>query len=108
MLTRDTHARIYQGELSSQVYNRLLSMAGSSRLSVREVVSSAVKEYLNNWEGSASLDIEEVVISNDQIRFYLWLPYPDCPELDRFMTTRGRHVQDLVREAIRKASKAGI
>jgi len=108
MLTRDTHARIYQGELSKQRYEKLQSTAGSSRLPVREVVLSAVKDYLDEWQGAASVEIEEVVLSNSQIRFFLWLPYAYCSELRRLMTMRGKDVQDLVREAIKKAVKIDI
>ena len=108
MLTRDTHARIYQGEVSRQRYEKLQSAAGNTGLSVREVVLAAVKEYLKNWEGTASMDIEEVVLSNDQIRFFLWLPFADCSELCRLMMSRGKDIHDVIHEAIKKAARIDI
>ena len=106
MLSRDTHARIYQGELSSQRCEKLRSTGDSGCSSVKELVLSAVKDYLKNWEGTASLDVEEVVLSNDRIRFFLWLPYVHCSEFCHLMIILKKDAESDRRSS--RLSKKGV
>jgi hypothetical protein len=46
MLTREKHARIYQGELSAKEYSELKKSAKQENLSVRELTLDAIRESL--------------------------------------------------------------
>jgi hypothetical protein len=99
MLTRETHARIYQGELSEKEYSELKSAANQKNLSLRGLVLEAMRKYLEDWEPRYSLDIEEVVLNDERLRFYLWLPYENLHDLDLLMASKGSYVQQLLKNA---------
>jgi hypothetical protein len=105
MLTRETHARIYQGELSEREYIELRSVANHKGLPLRELILGAIKTYLENWEPRHSLDVEEAVLNEERVRFYLWLPYENLSELDRLMTSKGSYVQQLLKKAVKQRNQ---
>jgi hypothetical protein len=100
MVTRETHARIYQGELSEKESSELKSAAKKKKLSLRELILDTITKYLENWEPQYSLDVEEVVLNDEHVRFYLWLPYEDLDELDHRMTGKGSYIQQLLKKAV--------
>jgi hypothetical protein len=63
-------------------------------------LDKSVREYLENWEPRYSLDIEEVVLDEEHLRFYLWLPYENLDELDRLMKNEGSYAQQLLKKAV--------
>ncbi|MCD6298289.1 MAG: hypothetical protein J7M30_14170 [Deltaproteobacteria bacterium] len=69
------------------------------------MVSDAVRKYLGDLGPGFSRDIEEVMLHNGSVRFYLWLAYQVCGEIDQMMKNRGTYVQDLVHKAIREYNK---
>ncbi len=105
MLTRETHARIYQGEITDNEYSKLKSSGKEESISLRELILETVRKYLEDWETKYSLDIEKVVLNNGSVRFYLWLPYQVCDKIDQLMKNRGTYVQELVRKAIWEYNK---
>jgi hypothetical protein len=106
MLTRDTHARIYQGDLSRSEHDKLQTLARQKNVTVRDLISDAINKSLRDLRSGFSQDIEEVMLHNGRLRFYLWLPYQVCGKIDRMMKNRNTYVQELVRQAIREYNKA--
>ncbi|MBW2005785.1 MAG: hypothetical protein JRI72_14525 [Deltaproteobacteria bacterium] len=105
MLTRDTHARIYQGDLSKGEYDELQSLARQKNISVRDLLLDAIRAYLKNGKLRFSLNIEEVLLNTASVRFYLWLPYEIRDELDQFIKSRGTYIQEFIKKAIKNYSK---
>jgi len=105
MIARDTHARIYQGDLSNSEYDKLKSLARRKNVSVRSLILDAIRKYLKDWNSRFSLNIEKVVLNNTSMRFYLWLPYEIRDEIDQFINNRGTYIQELIRKAIKDCSK---
>ncbi|MBW1678257.1 MAG: hypothetical protein JRJ79_17080 [Deltaproteobacteria bacterium] len=101
MLTRETHARIYQGELAESKYRALHLLAKQKDVSPCELILEAIRKYMENWDPKYSLDIEELVLNDGSVRFYLWVPYEKYGELDRLMKSKGTYIQELFRKAIR-------
>jgi hypothetical protein len=100
MPTRETHARIYQQELSSTEYNALKGLAKQKKVSIQEFVLDRIRAYLGDWRSSSFLDVQEVITKEGSLRIYLWLPYDVCDELERLMKKRGSYVQELARRAV--------
>jgi hypothetical protein len=100
MLTRETHARIYQGEINQNEYRKLESMAREKRISLRELFIELIRKYLKNWDARYSLDIEGVALNDGRTRFYLWVPYEKYSELVRLMRRNGAYVQELLSKAV--------
>ena len=102
MLTRETHARIYQGEITNNEYSELESAAKGEGISPRKFIIKEIRKYLKNWDSKHALDIEEVALDDGRTRFYLWIPYENYRELDQLMKARGSYIQDLTRKVIRQ------
>ena len=101
MLTRETHARIYQGEIGNNEYSELESAAKGEGIPLREFILKEIIIYLKNWDLICALDIEEVALNDGRIRFYLWIPYEKYVELDRLMKSSGTaYIQELTRKAM--------
>ena len=100
MLTRDTHARIYQGDLSRSKYDELQGLARQKNMTIQDLILDAIRKYLSDLKSEFSLDIEEVTLNNGGARFYLWAPYKIGDKLDRLMKSRGVYLQELVSKAI--------
>ena len=107
MLTRKTHARIYQGELSRHDYARLRVLASHRDMPVRELILEALKDCLNGWPGWSLLDIERVLTGDNNVRLYLWIPYDNYEELCREIKKKGFYVQELALRAIREYDAKG-
>lgn len=101
-MDRDTHARIYQREISRDHYEMLRALASQKHTSVRKLLRDAIKQYLNDSESRSLLDVEEMETSCANVRFYLWLPYENVAELDQLMKKRGTCLQQLVLKAIKQ------
>ncbi len=107
MLTRETHARIYQGEITHNEYKELESAAKEEGISLREFILKAIRKYLENWDSRHSLDIEGVALNDGGIRVYLRVPYEKYSELDYLMKNRGTYIQELTRKAIKQQNQIG-
>ncbi|MBW1784314.1 MAG: hypothetical protein JRL30_26680 [Deltaproteobacteria bacterium] len=106
MPTRETHARIYQGEIDQSDYRELESVARGEGISPRTFILKEIIRYLKNWDLNCALDIEEVALNDGRTRFYLWIPYEKSAELEHLMKTRGTtHIQELTRKAIRQRNQ---
>jgi hypothetical protein len=101
MLTRNTHAKVYQQELSQREYDRLEELAGEKNTSVREMILQAVAAYLQGRQPGTDLDVEAVPAAGGSMRLYLWIPYDRYDELCGQLKDRGLYVQELVIEALR-------
>jgi hypothetical protein len=73
MVTRDTHARIYQHELSKQEYDRVHQLASRQQFNVNELLASSVNTCLKGWGIHNFVEIEEMTVDDEKIRFYLWI-----------------------------------
>ena len=102
MVTRDTHARIYQHELSKQEYDRLHQLASSQQVNVNELLASSVKACLKKWGIQNSIEIEEITVDDGKVRFYLWIPYTCRDLLERVLRKKHKHIQDVIPWTIRK------
>lgn len=105
MPTRATHARIYQGEITETKYRELGSLEKRKGIPPRELILKAVGKYLENGDPKYSLDIEEVLLNDNRMRLYLWVPYERYGELDCLMKSRGAYIQELVRKAMKGYNK---
>jgi len=92
MHTRETHARIYQYEITDNEYRELKRSAKQETISFHELILEIVRKYLENGDPKYLLDIEKWVLNDGGVRFYLWVPYEEYGELDRLMKSRGIHV----------------
>lgn len=101
MVTRDTHARIYQHELSKQEYDQLHQLASSRQVSVKELLARSVKACLKKWGIENSIEIEELNVDDKKIRFYLWIPYTSLDSLEHETRKQRKHIQDVLRLVIR-------
>jgi hypothetical protein len=99
MLTRATHARIYQGELTTAEYEELNLLARKRSASVQTLILEAIRAYLKN-ELLASLDVELVETDSSGIRPYLWVPYDAHSKIELIMKEKGSYIQGLVRKSI--------
>ena len=102
MPTRNTHARIYQGEFTKEAYESIHNLADQNNIPVRDFILESIREYLNSWDPSHRLDFEEVFLNDASARLYLWMPYEICDELNRLMDSRGTYVQALLKRALKK------
>ena len=100
MFTRTTHARIYQGELSTAEYEELNLLARQRSASVQALILEAIRAYLKNDELLASLDVELVETNNSGVRPYLWVPYDAHSKIELIMKEEGTYIQALVRKSI--------
>ncbi|MFP3870326.1 MAG: hypothetical protein ACLFVT_05520 [Syntrophobacteria bacterium] len=100
MLTRKTHAKVYQQELSKSECDKLEELAGQKATSVHEVLLKALGEYLQHWQPGTDVDVEGVATADGSMRLYLWIPYDRYDELCRETRKRGLYVQELVLEAL--------
>lgn len=100
MLTRDTHARIYQGELSKCVCEELVRLARQNNTSAQALILEAIGAYLKNGELTSSVDVEMVETNGSRVRCYLWLPYDTCDKVELMMKGKGTYIQGLVRKSI--------
>jgi hypothetical protein len=105
MRTRETHARIYQGEINRNTCKELESVAKEKGISLRELILEVIGKYLGDWNSRYSLDIEAVALNSGGARFYLWVPYENCDELDHLIKTRGTYIQELTRKAIKQRNQ---
>jgi hypothetical protein len=100
MPTRETHAKLYQGELTTAEYEELNLLARQRSASVQALILEAIRAYLKNDELLASMDVELVEINNSGVRCYLWMPYDTHSNIELIMKERGTYIQGLVRNSI--------
>ncbi|MBW2065195.1 MAG: hypothetical protein JRJ03_09705 [Deltaproteobacteria bacterium] len=100
-LTRDTHARIYQGELDLSEYQDLELVSQNRKAPIRAIIKDLIKGYLGDWDKGKALDVEEVPLKDGRLRFYLWVPYEICDELDLKVSGKGIYIQKLVRNSLK-------
>lgn len=98
MLKRETHARIYQGEINHNECREIERAAKEKRISLQELILGLIRKYLENWDSRRSLYIERVRLSNGGTRLYLWVPYENCDELNHLMKSKSTYVQELLRK----------
>lgn len=108
MLTRDTHARIYQGELPDNKYGELGVLAKQKGVSLHELILEAIRGYLEKGKPKFSLDVEEVALKSGDMRFYLWLPYEILEEIDHLIKNKGIFLHELVRKALMEHYKTEL
>ena len=102
MLTRDTHARIYQGEVSGPKLDILQKLSNKKKLSLSSLILFAITDYLKDRDFAGDLDIEAVKLSSENVRLYLWVPYKTYYELEKFMKIKGIDIRGLTIESLRK------
>ncbi|MBW1982742.1 MAG: hypothetical protein JRJ12_16165 [Deltaproteobacteria bacterium] len=107
MMTRDTHARIYQQELPRRLCRDLENIASSQGIHWRQLLVDCLRRYLGDWDGRQLLDLEDVPADEHNIRLYLWIPYEKCDELEQLLKSRGIQLQELTREALRTKGPGG-
>ena len=106
MPTRETHARIYQGEIDNNEYRELERSAKQRGIPLREIIVEAINKYLKKSNPKYPLDIEEMDLKDGSKRFYLWIPYENYNDLVHLMKTRGIiYIQELVRRAARQRNQ---
>lgn len=100
-LTRDTHARVYQGELNSADYEGLRDLSKARKIPIREILVDSVTAYLGDWDKGRALDVEELILGDGSVRLYLWVPYELCDELERRALKKGIYLQKLIKNALK-------
>ena len=108
MLSRDTHARIYQGEFSKREYEEILHLAGKRNASAQELILNAIAFYLKNGGLSKSLSVEMIMLDGPSLRVYLWLPYDMRDKIELMMKEKGSYIQVLVRKSIEAYKKRQV
>lgn len=101
MPKRDTHARIYQGELDPAEYCELKRLSGTNKTPIRRTLIDSIRAYLGNWDKGEDLDIEQLPLDDGKVRFYLWVPYELCDELDRAVAKKGTYIQKLLKSSLK-------
>ncbi|MBW1717275.1 MAG: hypothetical protein JRJ77_15870 [Deltaproteobacteria bacterium] len=107
MLTRETHARIYQGELAAGKYEELNLLARQRSTSTEALILEAIRAYLKNDELMVSMNVELVPVNNCHVRCYLWLPYDTSSKVELMMKGKGTYIQGLVRTSLRRMQLKG-
>ena len=102
MHTRETHARIYQGEIEENQYRELKSGAEEEGVSLSKFILERINDYLKKWDPKYPLQLEEMALDDGRSRFYLWVAYEKYAELDHLMKAGGSCIQELTRKAIRQ------
>jgi len=100
MITRDTHARIYQQDLPRNQLVELKRLASQMNMSDQKLILEAIRKFLGCWSSRFDLNIEKVLLKNGDMRFFLWLPYQILDELERLLKCKEIHIQELARSAI--------
>jgi len=100
-LTRDTHARIYQGELDPADYDRLMDLSKAKKIPIRGILVDSVTAYLGDWDKGRVLDVEELILGDGSVRVYLWVPYELCDELERKALEKGTYLQKLIKNSLK-------
>ncbi|MBW1998174.1 MAG: hypothetical protein JRJ29_09450 [Deltaproteobacteria bacterium] len=99
-LSRDTHARIYQGELDSSEYGDLEQISQNRKVPIGTIIKGLINAYLGGWDKGKALEVEEFPLEDGKVRFYLWVPYEVCDELDLKVSEKGTYIQKLVRNSL--------
>jgi len=100
-LARDTHARIYQGELILSEYRDLELVSQDMKVPIRTIIKDLINAYLGHWDKGKALEVEEVPLEDGRMRLYLWVPYEICDELDLKVSEKGTYIQKLVRNSLK-------